>query len=316
MISFGIDIGGTFIKIIAINETGKVLKNQKFTTPCHLSSSKFLNSLAEIINAWKKELKTKKAIIGIGIAGDTDNKKGILRFAPNIPWPNLKIASGLKKLTNCECFVSNDANMAAFGIYKKELKGKYKDILVLTLGTGIGGGIIIDGKLYQGATGTAGEFGHMKIGDIKTGNICGCGARGCLESYIGTNSLKKLILKTAKENPKSKLAKLLEREKLSIKILSEAAEIKDGYALSIWDYFGTCLGHALANLILSFNPEVIIFSGGVAGGAKYFVPAIYKVLKEQKIKEPFRNIKLLISKTKDIGALGSALYALSVNDEK
>lgn len=316
MISFGIDIGGTFIKIIAINETGKILRTQKFTTPCHLSSSKFLNFLAEIINTWKKELKTKKAIVGIGIAGDTDNKKGVLRFAPNIPWSNLKIASGLKKLTNCECFVSNDANMAAFGVYKKELKGKYKDVLVLTLGTGVGGGIIINGKLYQGATGTAGEFGHMKIGDLKTGNVCGCGARGCLESYIGTNSLKKLIFKTVKENPKIELAKLLEKEKFSVKILSEAAQKKDKYALSIWDYFGTCLGHALANLILNFNPEVIAFSGGISGGAKYFVPAIWKVLKEQKIKEPFKSIKLLISKTKDIGALGSALYALSENNEK
>ena len=154
MISFGLDIGGTFIKIIAVNENGKILKNQKVKTPCQLSAQKFLEFLAEIINNWKKELKIKNAVIGVGIAGDTDNKKGILRFAPNIPWQNLKIAAGLKNLTGCKCFVSNDANMAAFGVYKKELKEKYKNILVLTLGTGIGGGIIIDGKLYQGITGS------------------------------------------------------------------------------------------------------------------------------------------------------------------
>ena len=316
MISFGIDIGGTFIKIIAVNETGKILKSQKTKTPCELSSSKFLNFLTEVINKWKKELKTKKAVIGIGIAGDTDNKKGILRFAPNIPWPNLKIVSSLKKSTGCKCFVSNDANMAAFGVYKKELKEKYKNILVLTLGTGIGGGIIIDGKLYQGATGTAGEFGHIKIGDIKTGNICGCGARGCLESYIGTNNLKRLTLQVVKENPTSVLAKLLKREGFVVKILSDAASKKDKYSLQIWQFFGTCLGRALSDLILIFNPEVIILSGGVSGGAEYFMPSLRKIFKEQKIKEPFKNIKLLISKTKDIGALGSALYALSMNNEK
>ena len=133
MISIGIDIGGTFIKILAINDAGKVLKNQKVKTPCHLSSSKFLNFLADIINNYKKELKTKNAVIGVGVAGDTDNKKGILRFAPNIPWPNLKIAESIKKLTGCNCFVSNDANMAAFGIYKKELKEKYKNILVFNV---------------------------------------------------------------------------------------------------------------------------------------------------------------------------------------
>ena len=239
-----------------------------------------------------------------------------MRFAPNIPWSNLKIAAGLKKLTGCNCFVSNDANMAAFGVYKKELKGKYKNILVLTLGTGIGGGIIIDGKLYQGATGTAGEFGHMKIADTKTGNLCGCGARGCLESYIGTNNLKELTIKAVEHNPKSKLAALFREEKFSVKILYLAAQKKDVKALEIWNNFGYYLGLGLTDLILSFNPEAIIFSGGVAGGARYFMSALCKVLKEQKIKEPFRNIKLLVSKTKDIGALGAALYALNENDEK
>lgn len=316
MISFGIDIGGTFIKIIAVNKAGKILKIQKFKTPCQLSSSKFLKFLADIINSWKKELKIKTAIIGIGIAGDTDNKKGILRFAPNIPWSNLKISSGLEKLTGCKCFVSNDANMAAFGVYKRELKEKYKNILVFTLGTGIGGGIIVDGKLYQGATGTAGEFGHIKVGDPQNGNLCGCGARGCLESYIGTNNLKKLTLKIAEKNPKSEIAKLLEKEKFSVKLLSIAAQKKDKNALSIWAYFGDYLGKAITDLVLIFNPEVIVLSGGVSGGAKYFMPAVKEVLKGQKIKEPFKNIKILISKIKDIGALGSALYALSKNNEK
>ncbi len=315
MISFGIDIGGTFVKILAVNEQGKVLKNEKFKTPVHLSNKEFLKFLADIIKEWQKKLKVKKAVIGVGIAGDTDNKKGILRFAPNIPWANLKIADGLKKLTNCECFVSNDANMAAFGVYKKDLKSKFKNILVLTLGTGIGGGIIIDGQLCQGATGTAGEFGHIKVADTKTGNLCGCGARGCLESYIGTNNLKKLTFKFVKENPKSKLAKLLKKEKFSVKILSVAAKAKDKSALLIWQYFGKYLGIGLSDLVLSFNPEAIVFSGGVSGGAKYFMPSLKQILKEQKIKEPFKNVKILISKTKDIGALGAALYALSLENE-
>lgn len=316
MISFGIDIGGTFIKIIAVNEKGKILKNQKFQTPCQLTAAKFLNFLAEIVNSWKKELKAKNAVIGIGIAGDTDNKKGILRFAPNIPWANLKIADGLKKLTNCKCFASNDANMAAFGIYKKEINKKYKDVLVLTLGTGVGGGIIVDGKLHQGTTGSAGEFGHIKVADSETGNLCGCGARGCVESYIGTNNLKKLTLKYAKENPISEIAKILKKEGFSVKILSDAAKKKDKFSLSIWQNFGHYLGLALADLVLMFNPGAIVLSGGVSGGAKYFMPSLNKVLKEQKIKEPFKNIKLLISKTKNVGALGAALYALSVNNEK
>ena len=316
MISFGIDIGGTFIKIIAVNTKGEILKNEQFQTPCKKSAKQFLEFLAGIVNAWKKELKAKQAVIGIGIAGDTDNKKGILRFAPNIPWSNLKIAGGLKKLTGCESFASNDANMAAFGVYKKDLKGKYKNILVLTLGTGIGGGIIIDGKLYQGATGTAGEFGHIKLTDGKTGNLCGCGDRGCLESYIGTNNLKNFTLKTAKQNLRKDIVQLFKEDKFSIKILSDMASKKDKVALSIWQIFGNYLGRGLANLILIFNPEAIVLCGGIAGGAKYFMPAVKQIFKEQKIKEPFKNIKLLTSKTKNIGALGAALYALNVSNEK
>lgn len=316
MITFGIDIGGTFVKVLVLDEKGKVLKNEKFKTPLKFSGQKFIKFLADIVNVWCKELKIKKAVIGIGIAGDTDHKKGVLRFAPNIPWRNLKITEGLKKLTGFNAYASNDANVAAFGVYKKDLKGKYKDIIVLTLGTGVGGGIIIDGKLYQGATGTAGEFGHIKIGDTKTGNPCGCGARGCLEGYIGTNNLRKLTLQIAKETPKSIIAALLKKEGFSVKLLSDAASKKDKFALSVWQFFGDNLGRALADLILIFNPEAVVFSGGVAGGAKYFMPALQNVFKDQKIKRPFKDIKIMISKTKDIGALGAALYALSADNEK
>ena len=315
MISFGIDIGGTFTKIIVINKKGRVLKSDTVKTPIKLCAKDFLIFLSDIIKLWCKELKIKKSVVGIGIAGDTDYKKGILRFAPNIPWNNLKIAKGLKKLTGFKTFVSNDANMATFGIYKKEFKN-CRNIIALTLGTGIGGGIIIDGKLYQGSTGTAGEFGHTKIIDTKKGNLCACGARGCLESLIGTNNLKKLTLEGVKKNQKSILASLIKKEGFSVKLLSLAAEKQDLSALEIWHFFGTCLGTSLANLVLIFNPEVIVLSGGVSGGAKYFLPSLKKVLREEKIKEPFKNLKISISKTKNIGALGAALYALNEEDEK
>lgn len=316
MISFGIDIGGTFIKILAVNEKGKVLKNEKFKTPLKFSGQKFIKFLADIVNAWKKELKIKQGVIGLGIAGNTDHKNGILRSAPNIPWRNLEIAKGLKKLTGFNTYASNDANVAAFGVYKMDLKGKYKNMLVLTLGTGVGGGIIIDGKLYQGATGAAGEFGHIKIGDIKTGNLCGCGARGCLEGYACTSNLKKLTLKAAKENPKSKIAALLNKEEFSPKLLSEAAKGKDKFALSIWQKYGTWLGLAIANFVVLFNPQAIVLSGGIAAAKDYFMPSLKTFLKQQTMKALFKDLKILFSKTKNIGALGAALYALSVENEK
>lgn len=316
MISIGIDIGGTFVKFTAINQNGKVLKNTKIATNTKLTSKVFINELATVVKTWQKDFKGENFVIGIGIAGDTDNTKGILHFAPNIPWHNFKIADMLKKETGFPCYACNDASIAAWGIYDYEFKRKYKNLMVITLGTGVGGGLIIDGKLYQGASGSAGEFGHIKVDYSKTALRCACGHKGCLEAYIGTNGLKKQMQNVAKTAPKSVLAKLLKENKFAIKLLSNAASAGDKNALKIWHNFGHYLATGLSDAVLLLNPEAIILTGGVAQGSKYFTSAMKEVFDKQVIKRPFKNIKILVSKQKDIGALGAALYALSKQNEK
>lgn len=316
MISIGIDIGGTFIKFMAIDAQGKVLKRTAIVTDTTLSAQAFVKQLAAIVKEWQKEFKKEKFVIGMGVAGDTDNTKGILHFAPNIPWHNFNIVDMLKKEIGFPCWACNDANMAAWGIYDYEFKRKYKNLMVITLGTGVGGGLIIEGKLYQGFSGSAGEFGHIKVDYSKTAPKCGCGHKGCLEAYIGTKGLKRQMLKAAKTAPKSVLAKLLKSEKFSIKLLSDAASKKDKNALAIWRNFGHYLALALSDTVLLFNPEAIVLAGGVSKGYKYFMPAIEEVFSKQVIKRPFKDIKVLISKQKDIGAFGSALYALSQQNER
>lgn len=312
----GIDIGGTFIKFVLVSEQGKVLRNLQIATDTTLTKLAFVKELSGYITILRKGFNNEQFIIGVGIAGDTDDEKGILHFAPNIPWHNFKIASMLEKETKLKCFVGNDASIAAWGIYAGEFKKKYKNLLAITLGTGVGGGFIIDGKLYQGSSGSAGEIGHLKLAYGKDTLKCACGQSGCLEAYIGTKALKKQMQQAAKKVPGSVLAKLLKENPFSVKLLSMAASKGDKQALAIWQNFGQNLALALSDLILLLNPQVIILAGGISKGSEYFMPAIKEVFKKQAIKRPFKNIKILVSKQKDVGALGAALYALSKQNEK
>lgn len=316
MKSIGIDIGGTFIKFILVNQKKEVLKSTQIATSVKLTKRAFISQLAGVVKEWQKDFKKEKAVIGIGIAGDTDNIKGILHFAPNIPWHNFKITELLTKETGLKSYACNDANMAAWGIYDYEFKRKYKNFMAITLGTGVGGGIILDGKLFQGFSGSAGEFGHIKIDYSKEAFECGCGHKGCLEAYIGTKGLKRQMQEAAKKEPKSILAKLLKEEDFSVKMLSVAASKGDKNALAIWQNFGRSLGRALSDVVLLLNPQAIALAGGVSKGSKYFMPALKEVFSKQAIKRPFKDLKILVSKEKNIGALGAALYALSKENEK
>ena len=316
MKSIGIDIGGTFIKFILVNQKKEILKSTQIATSVKLTKQAFISQLAAVVKEWQKDFKQEKALIGIGIAGDTDNIKGILHFAPNIPWHNFKITELLTKETGLKSYACNDANMAAWGIYDYEFKRKYKNLMAITLGTGVGGGIVLDGKLFQGSSGSAGEFGHIKIDYSKEAFECACGHKGCLEAYIGTKGLKRQMQQAAKKEPKSILAKLLKEEDFSVKMLSVAASKGDKNALAIWQNFGRSLGWALSEVVLLLNPQAIALAGGISKGSKYFMPALKEVFSKQVIKRPFKDLKILVSKEKNIGALGAALYALSKENEE
>lgn len=319
MISVGIDIGGTFVKFFALNEQGKILKTDKVPTYTTLTADGFLTQIAQTINDWKNEFKIKNnkdMVLGVGIAGDTDHIEGTLRFAPNLPWNGLKVKEGLTQKTGCRCFVSNDANMAAWGVHEKELKRKYKNLIIVTLGTGVGGAVIVDGKLVQGATGSAGELGHICIDFSPKAPLCGCGQRGCLEAFAGTKGILRMAQAAAVDNPTSELAKLLKSEDFSVSLLSKAAAQGDEIALKLWRDIGMHLGRGIASMVLILNPEAVVLAGGVSRGAQYFLPSVKEVFEKQSIKTPFKYLKILLSEEGNIGGIGAALYALAKINEK
>lgn len=314
MIGIGVDIGGTFVKVFVMNEYGEIFRQEKMETDYSKGSQFFLQQLADYINRIQQEFAGQKVAVAVGAPGDVDNQNGILRYNPNLKfkdvadWPMARI---LKDLTGILPAVANDATLAAWGVYEKELNRKGNNVLVVTLGTGVGGGLIINRELYQGSNGTAGEIGHTKIADTRTGPLCGCGAHGCLEAFVGTIGIKRRVWQAAEEQPQSTLAQMVRQEKdFKIELVSRAAEKGCPAALKVWQDTGFYLGIGIANVVLMLDIDTVVLTGGVSRAATYFMPALKQVLENQQIKTPFKRLTLLTSTHPNIGGIGAAMYAI------
>lgn len=314
MIGVGVDIGGTFVKLFVMNEHGEIFRKEKMETDYSKGAKGFIAQIGDYINAIQREFPDQRVAVAVGAPGDVDNQKGVLRYNPNLKfkdvadWP---IAQLLFKHTGILPCVANDATLAAWGVYEADLKRQGTNVLVVTLGTGVGGGLIINKELYQGANGTAGEIGHTKIADLATGPLCGCGARGCLEAFVGTIGIKRRVMEAVMDYPDSLLAQLVNAEKdFKIEIVSRAAEKGCKAALKVWEDTGYYLGIGLANFTLVLDPDTIVLTGGVSGAAQYFLPAVRRMLAGQQIQTPFKRLKIVVSQNPNIGGVGAAMYAI------
>jgi len=307
MYGIGIDIGGTNTKFAVVDNSFKI--KEKFDIPTPLKSYRiFIQNISNVI----KNLKEKYKSIGvhIAVAGDVDYEKGILRYAPNLSgWVYKEIKKDIEKEVKVEVSVDNDANMAGYGAYIFELKKKYKDIVTFTLGTGVGGGIIIDGKIIRGFNSTAGEIGHMVI--VENGSKCNCGNRGCLEAYCGSYGIIREFMEAIGDY-KSYIKKYMDInfKKIDPYSLYLLAKKGDKIAIRLWKYYGYKLGTGIGNILMILNPQIVVLSGGVSKAAEFFMPYIKKRLSEYGIKTPVKNVKIHISKEKDLGVVGSACYVL------
>ena len=314
MIGVGVDIGGTFVKLFVMNEHGEIFRKEKMETDYSKGAKGFIAQIGDYINAIQQEFPDQRVAVAVGAPGDVDNQKGILRYNPNLKFKDIAdwpIAQMLHKHTGILPCVANDATLAAWGVYEADLKRHGTNVLVVTLGTGVGGGLILNKELYQGSNGTAGEIGHTKIADIASGPLCGCGARGCLEAFIGTIGIKRRVMEAVMDYPDSILAQMVNAEKdFKIEIVSRAAEKGCKTALKVWEDTGHYLGIGLANFVLVLDIDTIVLAGGVSGAAPYFLPATKRVLAAQQIQTPFKRLKILVSQNPNIGGVGAAMYAI------
>ncbi len=306
----GVDIGGTNVKILVVREDNKVLFQDRFKTHSEKGVKDFSVRLALKIKEAVKETGLKISCGAIGMAGDIDSEKGVLRYSPNLSgWKNVPIADILKAKTGLSFKVENDANMASWGAYVIELKRKSLNMAAITMGTGIGGGLIIGGKLYHGSSSTAGEIGHMII--ETNGRLCGCGNYGCLEAYCGSKAIVKRALSKIKDKKayRDKYG-VGEEKKINAEALSCAASMGDKTALLVWEETGFYLSVGIGNLLMLLNLDSVIITGGVSKGKKYFMPALKKGLERYSIKTPIKIAKIFVSDNPDLGSLGSALFAM------
>lgn len=303
---FGIDLGGTTAKLAVVTPQNKILLEGSVSS----SGSPSPNVLAQKIARESLQMMIGKKIssIGVGVAGDIDFHRGIIRVSPNLGWKNVPLKSLLQKKLGRPVIVDNDANVAAWGIYKTQVSSTVKNMLVVTLGTGVGGGIILDGEIFRGSTGSAGEIGHMTM--VENGRRCNCGNRGCLETIAGGTHIVALVKEHLKKGVKSSLQSLYRLNSVNItpRAVAIAAEKGDGFAKKIWNDVGHFLGVAMGNYIYLNNPEVICFTGGVAQARGLVTKPLLKTLKTRAFKTPISAARIMVAKeAAHIGVVGAAL---------
>ena len=264
----GIDIGGMSIKFGLVSESGtiiskNVLRVDYATTSIETTISLMKNKIEELCNSAKVRLSEVKGI-GIGCPGVCNTDAGILVNAPNLKWQNVNIADMFADM-RIPTFICNDANVALIGEAMFGAGQGFKDLLLLTLGTGVGGGIIINGKLFEGVGYMGGELGHMII--ELDGRECGCGHKGCLEAYASVSALIKDTKEEMQNNSKSKMwdACLDDINQVNGRTAFETALLGDVSANKVVDNYIKYLGEGIRNLLNIFRPEAIIIGGGLSG---------------------------------------------------
>lgn len=262
----GIDVGGTNVKIALVNDEGNIIYSNSIPTRAEMGYEYTINNMKEAIAELLKETKSDaKSIegIGFGFPGQIDYKKGIVRLAPNIPgWVNVPIADIMEKEFGIPTRVDNDVRCAALGELNYGAGIGCENLVCITVGTGIGSGLIINGKLVRGASNAAGELGHIKL-DMYGGPLCGCGDRGCLEAFASGPSIVAMAEEYIKGGKSTKYRELANPD-ITPYIVSEAAKQGDPVAKRIFTIVGEYIGIGLASVVNLLNPEKIIIGGGVA----------------------------------------------------
>ena len=309
-IAIGIDIGGTSIKGAAINRDGKVLETFSLDVIKGNSQEKTIQDLVNVLNRYLKEHNYSKENIlgiGLGIPGVIDTKSGVVTYSNNLCWKDLSIKKMVEDATGLPVRLTNDANAATLGEAKFGAGKRFKDIIMLTLGTGVGSGIIINGKIYEGNLGKGAELGHMVI--EMDGEPCTCGRRGCLEAYASATALIRDTKKAMEENKDSLLWKLAnEKGKIDASLAFFAAKQGDKTAIKLVENYIKYLGEGLLNIFNVFRPEALVLSGGIANEGEYLTSKLYKYCEDRYFGfKTTPSVDILISELGyDAGKIGAA----------
>lgn len=306
---FGVDIGGTTVKLGLFTTDGEIVDKWEIKTRTENQGEAVLPDIAEVL---KEKLEEKKIGrdevegIGVGVPAPV-NTEGVVQNTANLGWGYKEVKREMEELSGMRAEIGNDANVAALGeMWLGAGKGR-KNIVMVTLGTGVGGGIIIDGKPLVGAHGAGGEIGHLCVNYEETDH-CGCGNTGCLEQYASATGITRLAnIRLAKDDAKS----VLREQEVSAKTVFDAVKAGDAVAKEIAEEFGKYLGHAMANLAAVADPSAIVIGGGVSKAGEVLIEYVEKNFKERTFFANKDTEFVLATLGNDAGICGAAKLILS-----
>lgn len=301
---FGVDLGGTTVKMGLLTIEGELLDKWEIPTRKEHNGSLILPDIAESIKGklTEKKIETEDVVgIGIGAPGPID-ADGVVHKAANLGWDVFNIAQTLEGLSGIPVKAGNDANVAALGEMWKGGGAGHKNLVAVTLGTGVGGGIIINGEILTGATGAGGEIGHIHMDDNET-DTCGCGNKGCLEQYASATGVVRLANRHLQ---KSKKDSTLRKGEVSAKTVFDAVKAGDELACEIAEEFGCYLGKGLAAIAGVVNPEVFVIGGGVSKAGPILLEYIQKYYKQYVFHASANAEFALATLGNDAGMYGAA----------
>lgn len=312
-ITVGIDIGGTNTTIGFVSKEGEIIKKSSIKTSTDPNISKFIEEITNEINSQAVELGTIE-ILAIGIGAPNGNYyKGTIEHAPNLAWKGIvSLKEEFLKQTKIPIYVTNDANAAAIGeMLFGNAKGM-KNFVVITLGTGLGSGFVVNGEVLYGHDGFAGELGHTIV--QVDGRICGCGRKGCLETYVSAPGLTKTMINFLEKSPQKSELRTVNTSELNSEMVYKAALKGDYLALKAFDFTANILGKELADMVAITSPEAIFLFGGLAYSGNFIFEPTEKYL-NQYLHNIYKNkIKLLPSGLAENNAAVLGAAALAWNE--
>jgi glucokinase len=310
----GVDLGGTTTKMAFLTEEGTIVHKWEITTDTQEAGKSILPNIAQSIEEQAQAcniVKEQLGSIGIGVPGPVDFENGIVEHCINIGWGETHVRAYLEERMGVSVFVDNDANIASLGELWKGAGAGTKDLVCMTLGTGIGGGVIIDGKIVHGAKGAGGEIGHLTV--IRKGGYgCNCGKTGCLETIASATGIARTAVAYIEKDARESVLKSIynETKKLTAKDVFDAYKKGDAIATDVVDDIADHLGAAVANIGNMLNPEKIVIGGGVSAAGDALLQPVTRYFEEYAFSTVRTSTKLALATLgNDAGVVGGAYLA-------
>src|SRR5580698_285910 len=283
--SIGVDLGGTNLRIAAVDDSGNLVEKTTLGTRVAMGRDHVVNDMCAAIQelAEKHRDSGKLLGIGIGVPGIIDMETGMVRESPNLPdWADYPVRTEIEKRLGTRVILENDANSAAFGEKWLGVAKDVDDMAMLTLGTGVGGGLVLGGRIWHGMAGMAAEFGHTTV--EPEGALCGCGNRGCLEAYASATAIVRMAREAAASGAASALAQAADSDvEFSAKAVYNLAIQGDEEARKIFRCVGRALGIVLSDMVNALNLPMYVIGGGVSSAWEVFAPSIFEELRQRSM---------------------------------